>query len=355
MTGDAWCSPYFYGQGAFQSVNLFEPKIGAVLFHPWHGLLIYHPFYLVGFVSLVGVIVEAFKQRDRERLIYSSAVVVGCVCLLWVVASKPAWWMGRWTFGQRGLAQYSVLLIPVFIDYLQITRWRWVWITVAIVSSLWSLPLLWLGHSNFSSYYEFLPGYREGVRQFVIAHRIEVTGFLALMLGAWAWSCKTRFFSRCLCVSGLAFPVACYLIERLRLPLAIIPWIKLSLPPVMMLLLWIIAREREGRYEVILTRMVQCGQCTIALVAVAMAALFFYFAHKSETEIALGGVKDLKRFQYRSDVHVVAIMDCLREYESLPGGFEEDWRKLRDYVVPLEQVARIRPGTLNQRHPEVAK
>jgi len=157
MTGSFFSSPYMYGLGAFKSLDFAQPELGAVLLHPWHGLLVYHPLYGLCFVALLCELASA--PSGRQRLLYGSVIVLLCAHV-YLQAAHFAWWLGTETFGMRGLAVFSVILVPVLVAHLRRRQEQGrsiaVWILAAVPCVLWSYLLLRQGATNFLTYPEVL-------------------------------------------------------------------------------------------------------------------------------------------------------------------------------------------------------
>ena len=105
MTGSLLGSPYSFGDGAFRSLDFARPELAAVLLHPWHGLLTHHPLYAVGFAALIVLIVRV--RSLPERLFWLSCAIV-IVLHVYSQAAWYVWWLGKQTFGMRGLGVSAV-------------------------------------------------------------------------------------------------------------------------------------------------------------------------------------------------------------------------------------------------------
>jgi hypothetical protein len=155
MTGSSLRTPYQFGDQQFQSVDWRRPEFWAVLAHPRHGLLVYHPFYLVGFSCLVFLAVTADNWLERAVECIAISIVL---MHLYLQAAWFCWWLGTGTFGMRGMAPITILLLPATAVVLD-RRWRsgraiWPLVAVSVASAVWSLDLYFQEHSNFNYWSE---------------------------------------------------------------------------------------------------------------------------------------------------------------------------------------------------------
>ncbi|MBI3819690.1 MAG: hypothetical protein HY286_13425 [Planctomycetes bacterium] len=150
MTGDAMKSPYFFGDAEWWSVDFAHPKLAEVFFHPWHGLFIYHPIYAAGVVL---IIIQIFRARRGWRA-FAVATAAALALHIFHQASWYCWWLGTGSFGNRGLAAASIVILPWIASACALggglSR------TMLFAAGLWSTALLWQGETNFYTYSELL-------------------------------------------------------------------------------------------------------------------------------------------------------------------------------------------------------
>ncbi|MGH2621029.1 MAG: hypothetical protein ACRDHG_10735 [Anaerolineales bacterium] len=154
MTGELLGSPYLFAGNGFRSIDLANPQFLAVLAHPWHGLVAYHPLYAVGAAALVTL---AFSPRPlRERVAW---IGLGLLILiqLYVQASWYVWWLGIWTFGQRGMSITAIILVPALVKVIRDLPFasgkrRNLWILLTLGACLWSYLLMLQGETSFHTY-----------------------------------------------------------------------------------------------------------------------------------------------------------------------------------------------------------
>ena len=117
MTGSPFLSPYQFGNNHIKSIDFVNTEFAAVLFNPFHGLFPFHPFYIIGFFSLLFLTWHSYFH-NREKLNYFLGLIFIVFGSLWLSSSWYCWWAGMGSFGQRNLAHYSIIFIPVFIESL---------------------------------------------------------------------------------------------------------------------------------------------------------------------------------------------------------------------------------------------
>ncbi len=166
MTGSLLRSPYTFGDQAFRSVDLTNPEILAVLIHPWHGWLVYHPLTILGFTALAYMAVRGASREERLFWISSGLVIAAH---LYIQASYVVWWLGQRTFGSRGMAPSSIILVAALIMALAALRrehrqvyYFGVW--GATAASIWSFLLLMKGWTNYYEYRSVLIGQVQTIR-----------------------------------------------------------------------------------------------------------------------------------------------------------------------------------------------
>lgn len=153
-TGSPLASPYAFGDANFRSLDFASPELGAVLLHPWHGLLVYHPWYAAGFVL---VLVQGAASRSHRARWFFRTSALAIALNLYVQSAWVMWWMGRGTFGMRGLAPAAVPIAIAFADFLGQRQRRVdgplvLTLAAALLSSVWSFLLLLRGDSDLFDY-----------------------------------------------------------------------------------------------------------------------------------------------------------------------------------------------------------
>jgi len=220
MTGSLLRSPYTFGDEAFRSIDLADPEILAVLVHPWHGWLVYHPLTVLGFAALAYMAVRGASREERLFWISSGLVIAAH---LYIQASWVVWWLGQRTFGSRGMAPSSIILVAAVVMALAALRreHRQVFffgVSVATAASIWSFLLLMKGWTNYYEYRSVLIGQVDTIRAVadpVVA--LALLGCLALVACATtqAWQkgdATDRFAGAIGCV--LTSLALFYLLER---------------------------------------------------------------------------------------------------------------------------------------------
>ncbi|MBL8695438.1 MAG: hypothetical protein JNJ88_15210 [Planctomycetes bacterium] len=154
MTGSPLRSPYNFGDGQFASVDLARAEFGTVLWHSYHGLLAYHPLYALGAAAMVAALVRRLRERRWLGAAAVMGLAAGLAAQLVIVASWYCWWMGEGSFGQRGLAAGTLVLLPLLLEEIELSkgRRRTAWLAAASLCGLWSAALLWRGESAFPNW-----------------------------------------------------------------------------------------------------------------------------------------------------------------------------------------------------------
>lgn len=168
MTGSPLQSSYIFGDEQFDSFNFREPELAAVVIHPLHGLLSHHPFYGLAFVALLAMI--AAPGRAEQRLFFALGAVAVIVNLFFQ-AAWVVWWLGNATFGMRGMALATTVVIPPFVIVLRRTRKTRPRLFAAICAvtfacCFWSFLLLLEGSSRFHTFAEMLSAQQYAFRAF---------------------------------------------------------------------------------------------------------------------------------------------------------------------------------------------
>lgn len=157
MTGSFYISPYIFGNTVFKSMDYLKPELSAVLFHSLHGLFPYHPLYVLCFLILIIRLIKAQTWIERYVLLTIIAIVI---LNIYTYSAWYVWWLGMDTFGMRGLSPLSVLLIPVFINYIknkgENTTQAKIWLILSLLTSIWSYFLLVQNNTHFYTYQDLL-------------------------------------------------------------------------------------------------------------------------------------------------------------------------------------------------------
>jgi len=155
MTGSPFLSPYLFGNDYIKAIDFFDTEFVAVLFNPFHGLFPFHPFYILGFFSLFYLTWYSY-YNNREKLNYFLVLIFIIFASLWLVSSWYCWWAGMGSFGQRNLAHYSIIFIPIFIEFLylryKINKNNSYFIILTVASSIYSYLLYVNGLPWFASW-----------------------------------------------------------------------------------------------------------------------------------------------------------------------------------------------------------
>ncbi len=156
MTGSPLQSSYVFGDEQFSSFDFREPELAAVLTHPLHGLLSHHPLYGLAFVALLAVIAT---PGDAGRRIFFAIGGLAIIANLYFQSAWVVWWLGNATFGMRGMALATTVVIPALVISLRRARETRPWLfAVACVSAVaccfWSFLLLLEGSTRFHTFAE---------------------------------------------------------------------------------------------------------------------------------------------------------------------------------------------------------
>jgi hypothetical protein len=329
MTGSPLQPPYVYGGFGFESMNLLQPQIGAVLAHPWRGLLVYHPLYGIAALALL---VRAW-QGGPWRVVW--VATVGVVLIhLWIQSAWHIWWLGA-SFGLRGLAPSALPLVLALVatvshDVDRQGRAGLWWVRAGLLACAWSLPLLLKGNGSSLVWSELLAG------QTLAA---VAAGVLVLIWAAVA-VCRVRYG-----MPRARTEVAHSGLVLLAASLGIL--VAQGLDGVDLALVLVAAAVAVGLFFV--ERLPGWERASTRLVCVAAVALFavqtLFFARlaiRTERHLA-SGEPPPRPFRSVGSVPVDALHQNYLEYVNIPG-FDERKRKLLAYLNWLEiEAARMPP------------
>jgi hypothetical protein len=325
MTGSPFTSSYQFGDAGFRSFDFADPELAAVLVHPWHGWLSYHPFYALGIVALVAVVV---RDRHTEHRAFFVLAAAAMAINLYLQAAWVVWWLGSGTFGMRGMALASTVVLPAFVLWVAELRRRSSPLTTPVVAaavacSLWSaLLLVGAAEERFLSYGQMLEGQWLTLRQSsLLGDGLPILLFFSLL----TWWCKDQWVGRepgqraLALVSVALASVAFYYLWGEAL------WVLRERSPATLIaglgLLALVAgagggvRARWGteRSPGVAAAIVVLG---LGLFAVA-TALFARLAWKIESDIAAGRRPDVE-YAYVNTFSTRDMKDSCNEYRHLP-------------------------------------
>ena len=353
MTGSLLGSPYSFGDGAFRSLDFARPELGAVLLHPWHGLLTHHPLYAVGFVALIVLIVQA--RAWPERFFWLSCAFV-IVLHVYLQAAWYVWWLGKQTFGMRGLGVSAVILVPALIYLMRGRELRGkgygLWAAAALACCLWSAPLFLenlTAETQFYTYAELFGRYGTFVRPLVAPFALIVGMTLLVYLFARADKGAT----------GLRGRFATQMRQRPALTVSLM----LLIPLMLYCLLAYVATQAVALISIPLSALFTVAFLSMSaedtpvsdptkrpigerIVAVGLIALFGVstvlfarLARHTEAQIAAHALP-AEDVLYVSAVHVDEVAESYWEYLEVPG-FEAKKAALKEYVLKLRACATI--------------
>jgi hypothetical protein len=155
--GDFFSSSYSYGDAQFTPLSLHQLKLVEVLFSSWHGLFFYHPLVaLVVFWLCRELVLRRHSSSDPEFWIIASIVAAFGFQVL-IQSAWFVWWMGLGTFGARGFAGVSILLVYGLFHCNpprpEIKKWL---LRVAACLAAFEAYLLSIGQTNFVNYHAFV-------------------------------------------------------------------------------------------------------------------------------------------------------------------------------------------------------
>jgi hypothetical protein len=187
MTGSWTRSSYQFGDAGFRSFDFADPELAAVLVHPWHGLLSYHPFYALGALAVVAIVAGGATRARDVRLFFGLAAFAMLVNL-YIQAAWVVWWLGRSTFGMRGMAPAAAVVVPAFVVVAARLGRRsaalmGVWAGLAMACALWSMTLLTAGvEPQFHTYAQMLAGQRATLEGLTVpVHGVAVLSCLLVL------------------------------------------------------------------------------------------------------------------------------------------------------------------------------
>lgn len=350
MTGSALHSPYNFGDEQFASVDLARAEFGTVLWHSYHGLLAYHPLYALGATAMVAALVRRIGERRWLGAAAVAGLGAGLAAQLVIVASWYCWWMGEGSFGQRGFAVGSLVLLPLLLEEISHSkgRCRTAWLASAAICGLWSAALLWRGESAFASWAEladaqlalgthaaFLVAIGASAAVAVAAHARMRCGASAAFAVAAAGLSIATLLRRALLAAGAVERGSGWLIAAVALGAAGSAWLAArSLDPAR----WETPERAPSRFD----RRPWWGRVGVALLTVAFAAecaLFVRTAVRTESVLSERGTasRPLKlEERMQGPVPLSSVEDAIRELERLPEhrSLQEELLQFHDRVLP---------------------
>lgn len=149
--GNAFVSPYAFGDTEYSALSLGHLKIFEVLFSSWHGLFFYHPLLVVPIYWLI---------RSAKTPSISLIVLIAFVLQLLLQSSWYCWWMGIGTFGARSFVGISILLVYAVLRCHQQRTMRILnssrYLAVLAVIATFEAYLIRRGTVNFVDYHSFV-------------------------------------------------------------------------------------------------------------------------------------------------------------------------------------------------------
>jgi len=358
MTGSVRRSVYVFGDATYRSMDWLAPQFSAVLAHPWHGLLVYHPLYAVGFAAMLTCLLRSSARR--ERVLWAAGL--GAVLInLWVQAAWHIWWLGTGTFGMRGMAAASVVLVPAIVRVIAdlqakqttdaATRAR-AWALAVVAACLWSLPLLMLGTTQFFTWAAVFAAQQRGFALLTGARWLGATAVAAALIaaaGSWAQKRRRLVATDPVIIATAGFLCALslgYVMASARGPLEDTRGAALVFPALLLVILtgssfvlWRLATRRLREYGAqrngdALPRPDDIARPLVAfavtVVFIIGTALFTRLAINTERRLASGDIPQVN-YQYRATFQLQIAINGLREYERI-SGFEERKDALRRFL-----------------------
>ncbi len=344
MTGSAFRSPYYFGDGGFRSIDMANAALAAFLLHPWHGLFVYHPLFAVGFVVLL---VLAWKGSDTS---VRSAALLGFLIIFVHVSGQASWycwWLGEGTYGSRAMGPAAILLGVALGRFLGQTRnddaIRNAMRAAMLLACGWSATLLWQEHTNFRTWGELWTAQAAFSARPAFA---VSAGFLSLLCVALRLCGNASdTFVKCCSVTTAALSgmfVAWNASDRIAEQLAqaegsrTCVWL-ISGVCAMLAAVWAWLDGMPGSaprpwvfHGAAGTAVVMFLFCTWAFARLALDA----------ERIARGIVPQPRRFAYLCATDLEEARETLMEYEKVPG-FEARKVALRSFIEREEQACRL--------------
>ena len=385
MTGNLLHSVYAFGNATFSSLDFRRPELLAVLIHPWHGLLSFHPFYMLGFITLLFLLFQSGSWRAK---LLCAAYLFVILANVYLQASWYVWWLGRRTFGMRGVSLAGVILVPVLIRFMRQREMRnksnALPAILVLVTCVWSAVLFFAALYGeylvaFMTYGDLLQFYSSQVDVLRIPLFVTFATLCAILLAPSTISVMLRrspgrfieqlkaspslIISLVLLAPAFLYPLMRYSLDRyagqLAIPLEWVPYLALLAIPLAMLLMVMFLTavpafqrdehlsrlsrthqpirgaptERSGRGERVL------GYVLVGIF-IAANAIFVRFAVRIESNLSKRQFP-LHQIQYVSSVYIGEVARSYREYLNVPG-FQDKKAALLNFVTELQASAGAR-------------
>ena len=350
MTGSPLISPYQFGNDHIKAINFFDTEFMAVLFNPFHGLIPFHPFYILGFYSLFYLTWYSF-YNNRAKLNYFLALTFIIFFSLWLVSAWYCWWAGMGSFGQRNLAHYSIIFIPIFIDFLYLryknNKNNSYFIILAIGSSIYSYLLYVNGLPWFSSWAQLWKLLSSTfIENFTSLDNINLIALLiiftsTILIGLYKKNVKSIKFKEFNPLLFMGINVCSWIIlaeiipENFRLihiHIIVNDTLKLFIFNILMFLVVLPLFFSDNKHS-LLTDKFLCKSSAITGVCfyIAFIILLVPFSYKTLHSISRGHKSDLSNIKYRANYYVPDPASSSKEYFLVPG-FEEKKKHLKDLM-----------------------
>jgi hypothetical protein len=338
MTGSLFRSPYIFGNMVFKSMDYLKPELGAVLFHSWHGLFPYHPFYALCFIVLI---LRLLNVRTRTDLLLLLAVTLTVVLNIVTQAAWYAWWLGKDTFGMRGLSALAILLIPIFIKHLkdkgENSLQTKIWLLLSLITSIWSYFLLIQNNTNFFTYKDLFSDQLVTFLQFIKVNLWWWVAYFSL-LGVIFWQRVATRKAGILfyIISTLWFLTLLYFKDQILLRY---PGFNLSLLYFLLVLLLALFYFYEHKIQVMSKRDLPIRQYAAYLtvfmtgILIVTSYVFGQFAYKTEKIISTNKVP-LRKYAYFYTANIEEIQDTYKEYFKI-AGFLDKKEALKIFLIEI--------------------
>jgi hypothetical protein len=320
MTGSPFRPAYVYGGFGFQSVDLRDPQIAAVLVHPWRGLFTYHPLFAVALAALA---VRLWRAPQRMAWATLAAVVF---IHLWIQSAWYSWWLGS-SFGMRGLAPAAlplmVALVTTSSDASERGNRQLWWVRASLLSCVWSAPLLFRDGGGYLTWAALLNAQTPAA---VVAAAV-VVAWIAIDISRAKRNTPQRSteiaWSGCLLlIVGVG-----YLILRTHARASVTV---IAVAAALGAATFWLHRRNVWNREVV--RWLACA--TAIILFAAQAAVFVRLALRTEQRLSSGAPAP-REFRAVASVPLDDLPQLLLQYSAIRG-FEAQKRKLRGFINWLE-------------------
>src|SRR5262249_49074647 len=146
----------------FAAFSLQHLHLREVLFSSWHGLFFYHPLMAVAVFWLLRELVFWLLWRMGRPPFSAPAFLIIAIAIfsfffqVLVQSAHEIWWMGMGTFGARGFAGVSILVVYALLHCRRPASKLHNWILVALAGvAAYEAYLLWMGETNFVGYEDY--------------------------------------------------------------------------------------------------------------------------------------------------------------------------------------------------------